>query len=306
MAECQAVLDEIGGIDVSVEFWRPLLGLVVLASIVLCVGTASAGAPPAAEPRDTPAVVRDDGGGGAMWYLRSSNIPTCPASPVRLGFGASADVPLGMDLTGDGLDQVTVYRQQTGYGEFFVRENNLPVSLANVTRIAFGNGPTLGDLPVVGNFNPATDEDEVGVYRDSNNTFYLDDGMPSPLRFTMGNSGDIPVAGNWDDSADGSDEVGLYRPSNQTYYLRADNIPGNSTVDEFPMGASLDEPVVGDFDRDGQTTLAVHRANTGFGTFYLRNSLPGPTDATVNYGADDDNFTMGDWDGPAVDNAGCP
>jgi hypothetical protein len=97
---------------VSVKFWRPLFGLVAM-SVVFSAGSVYAGAPPAVEPRDTPGVVRASGI-DAIWYLRSSNDPACTVPASQIGFGAATDTPLSADLDGDGLDQITIYRQQTG------------------------------------------------------------------------------------------------------------------------------------------------------------------------------------------------
>jgi hypothetical protein len=286
-----------GGVIVSMKFRKAVVGLVGLSTVFGAAG-AFAGGGGSNEPRDTIGVVRD-----GIWFLRSSNDPFCTNAQInQVGFGATTDVPLAFDLDGDGTDQKAVFRDVGGNGTFFVAGENSPTGIGAVTVINFGTGT---DIPVVGNFDPSDPGDEVGVYRPSTNEFFLDDGMPSPLTFVFGDPGDIPVVGNWDDSEDGSDEVGVYRPSDNTFYLRADLNPGAPAVTARPLGASGDLPVVGDFDRDGRTTIGVFRDLT-FGFFFLVNGATGQTvDLEIGFGAGTDTPVAGDWDGPNTDEAGC-
>ena len=288
---------DMGEVIVSVKFWVSVLGLVV-ASTILGSSMAYAGGGGAAEPRDTAGLFRS-----GIWYLRSSNDPACASPQINVGgFGASTDIPLARDFDGDGIDQITVFRTTAGFGEFFTVTDNPPAAPGAILQTSFG---APGDLPVIGDFDTATPGDEVGIYRPSTQEFFLDDGGPSPLSFGFGDAGDVPIAGNWDNSADGSDEVGVYRASDNTFYLRADNIPGASSVDARPMGAAGDLGVVGDFDRDGRTTIGVFRG-VGFGGWFLNNMATGQgVDVQLNYGAGTDVPAMGDWDGPSVDEAGC-
>lgn len=280
------------------NFWKPVVGLVGL-STFLGAAVAVAGGGGSSDPRDTIGVVRS-----GVWFLRSSNDPTCATAQLNtVGFGASTDVPLAMDLDGDGADQKTVFRDEGGNGTFYVAGANTPTGIGAITVINFGTGT---DIPVVGNFDPSDAGDEVGIYRPSTNAFFLDDGNPSPLSFIFGDPGDIPVVGNWDDSVDGSDEVGVYRPSNNTFYLRDDLNPSTPTVTERPLGATGDLPITGDWDRDGRTTIGVFRDQT-FGFYFLVNGATGQTvDFAIGLGAGSDTPVAGDWDGPSTDEAGCP
>ena len=282
----------------SLKFWVSMFALVAL-STVLGSSMAYAGTVVTPEPRDTPGLFR-----ASLWFLRSSNEPACAAPIINvIAFGAPTDTPLGRDVAGDGTKLITVFRDTAGFGEFISAAANSAIGLTPVTITSFG---AVGDLPVVGNFDATTPEDEVGVYRPSTQEFFLDDGNPSPLTFVFGDPDDLPVVGNWDDSADGSDEVGVYRPSNNTFYLRADNIPGASAVTPRPMGGTGDLPVVGDFNRDGRTTIGVHRNGGVNGTFFLDDQATGQgVDIQLDYGAGTDIAISGDWDGPNTDEDGC-
>ncbi|MBW2498902.1 MAG: hypothetical protein JRF61_16610, partial [Deltaproteobacteria bacterium] len=61
-------------------------------------------------------------------------------------------------------------------------------------------------------------------------------------------------------------------------------------------------------DRDGTDTIGVYRGEAGgYGQAYLSNQTTGTSvDVVIPYGADDDVAVMADWDGPSVDEAGCP
>ncbi|GAA4286458.1 S8 family serine peptidase [Georgenia daeguensis] len=65
----------------------------------------------------------------------------------------------------------------------------------------------------------------------------------------------------------------------------------------FAYGTAGDTAYVGDWDGDGQDTVAVRRGNV----FYVANSLRGTADQVFAYGRADDVVLVGDWDGDGVD-----
>jgi hypothetical protein len=73
------------------------------------------------------------------------------------------------------------------------------------------------------------------------------------------------------------------------------------------MGDPGDQPVVGDFDRDGTDTIGVFRNESGgFGRMYFSNLTTGATvDGFVSFGAGTDIAVTGDWDGWELDGY-CP
>ncbi|MBW2422726.1 MAG: hypothetical protein JRG86_00660, partial [Deltaproteobacteria bacterium] len=239
----------------SVRIWLSMASF--LMTVVMASGALAGGGGGGDLPRDTIGVRRNLAPSNPVWFLRSSNDASC-GNITDVGFGANTDKVLAMDADGDGLDQITVFRDQGGAGIFYIADTN--TGAPSVTSQALGAGT---DIPVSGNFDTTDDDDEVGVYRPSTNVFYLDQGLQAPFDLAFGDPDDIPVVGNWDGSADGSDEVGVYRPSNNTFYLRADNLEGDSAVTVRPMGAPGDQPIVGDFDRDGTDTIGVYRGEAG-------------------------------------------
>ncbi len=244
--------------------------------------------------RDTVGLHRD-----GLWILRSSNDSACTGATLSIFvYGATTDTPLAMDPDGDGLDQVTVFRDTDGFGSFFVRANNDTGAQA-ATRVNFG---ATGDLPIAGNFDGAGG-DEVGVYRPSTNRFFLNL-SGGVVTFVIGTAGDLPIVGDWD--GDGTDEVGVYRPSTSSFFTADANMAG-ATLTQRNLGASGDSPLTGDWDGDDTATIAVSRdeAGVGLATFFSNMTSGGVVDATLRFGAVGDTSVSGDWDGPTVDEDGC-
>lgn len=96
------------------------------------------------------------------------------------------------------------------------------------------------------------------------------------------------------------DTVGVFRPSNGALYLKNSNTSGFADI-EINYGIAGDYPVVGDWDRNGTTTIGIYRN----ATFYLRNSNTiGFADLAVPFGAVGDQPVAGDWDGDGRDTIG--
>jgi hypothetical protein len=281
---------------VSLRIRIALLSIAVTVALPL---TAHAGGGAAPQARDTIGLFRQ---GNGFWILRSSNSSTCTTAVIRqFFFGASGDTDTGLkvDLDGDGVDQVTVFRDGGGYGSFFIRANN-DSGPQSATRINFG---AADDLPVAGNFD-GTGGDELGVFRSGVFFLRLSGGT---VRIPFGDANDLPIAGNWDGSTDGSDEIGLFRPSTGQFFLRANNDPGNQPVTVRGLGTDGDQPSGGDFDADGTGTIAVYRetpANGGRAYFNNLTTGGGATDQ-LPFGIGTEDAVFGDWDGAATDEDGC-
>ena len=66
----------------------------------------------------------------------------------------------------------------------------------------------------------------------------------------------------------------------------------------FSYGRAGDEILAGDWNGDGQQTLAVRRGNQ----IYIKNSLAGGVaDEVISFGRTDDTIVVGDWDGDGKD-----
>jgi hypothetical protein len=145
---------------------------------------------------------------------------------------------------------------------------------------------------------PFTPAKKLGVFYAGRGEFYLKQRLMTGLPELMeryGQTGDLPVAGDWE--GDGIDSLGVFRQG--VFYLRPARLAepkagphAEEIVVEF--GEAGDLPVVGDWDGDGVDTIGVYRA----GEFLLRNSnRAGLPDIVVQFGAEGELPVAGDWDG---------
>ena len=154
------------------------------------------------------------------------------------------------------------------------------------------------------------------MFRPSTSQFFLRNSNTAgnaDLTFTLGQAGDIPVAGDW--NGDGIDDAGVFRPAAGQFLLR---VPGVSfvcnpvchpvftvTTITINFGVPGDLPVAGDWNGDGIDTPGVFRN----GQFLLtngpntNNSSP-PVNFTANFGAAGDLPVAGDWNGDGIDSIG--
>jgi hypothetical protein len=68
---------------------------------------------------------------------------------------------------------------------------------------------------------------------------------PPDVTVTFGETGDLPLAGDWD--GNGSATVGVWRPADGTFRLRNANSAGPPDA-VFAFGAAGDRPVAGNWD----------------------------------------------------------
>src|SRR5665811_2127347 len=168
----------------------------------------------------------------------------------------------------------------------------------------FGNP---GDYPFMGDWN-CDGVDTPGLYRQSDGYVYLRNTNTqgnANISFFFGNPGDVPIAGDF--NANGCDTVSIYRPSQQRFYIinkLGTNDGGLGAADySFIFGNPGDKPFVGDFNRNGQDTIGLHRESNGL--VYFRNTnTQGNADNQFIYGNPGDRFVAGDWTGDGTDSPG--
>jgi hypothetical protein len=225
--------------------------------------------------------------------LRNSN--TAGPPDLIVDFGQAGDQPLAGDWNGDGIDDVGVFRN----GQFLLRQP---------TRIQFGgiinatitlNFGTSGDKAVVGDWN-GDGIDTPGIFRPSNGQWFLTNGPNtnntspiSSVSFIFGQSGDLPVAGDF--NGDGIDSIGTFTASTGTWRLRNTNSGGSPDITLNGVGVQGDLPVVGDFDGDGIDTPGGLRGSTWF----LLNNFQFVA-LNFDFGQAGDIPLVGDWDGSLV------
>ena len=168
----------------------------------------------------------------------------------------------------------------------------------------FGNP---GDFPFMGDW----DGDGVatpGLFRQSDGFVYLRNSNTqgnADISFFFGNPGDVPLIGDF--NGDGRDTVSIWRPSQARVFVVNElgkNGAGLGAADfDFYFGNPGDTPFIGDFDGDGDDTIGLYRASTGF--VYFTNTLAtGNADLSFFFGNPGDQILAGDWDGDGDDTVG--
>ena len=103
----------------------------------------------------------------------------------------------------------------------------------------------------------------------------------------------IPLAG--DAHRDGRADIGWWRAGEWTLTTEA------RRTYRFHYGRATDEPLLGDWNGDGRTTVGIRRGET----FYLSNRVGGgPADYSFRYGRPGDVVLVGDWNGDGRDTIG--
>ena len=135
---------------------------------------------------------------------------------------------------------------------------------------------------------------------------------PVDVSFRFASIAGRPIAGDWD--GDGDDTVGTFDPRTGRWRLVNSNGPGAPAPDLNYLGAILGleipaavQPVVGDWDGDGDDTFGLMDTSTG--EVALRNSnTAGPADITFSFGGSQPvryvQVVAGDWDGDGDDTIG--
>lgn len=130
-----------------------------------------------------------------------------------------------------------------------------------------------GDVPLVGDFD-GDGWDEIGVFRPSDLTWYVDttmDGQADTAFIFEGmQATDMPLMGDWD--GNGTATPGFFRPSDVSWHLRASLTTGKEDWPVFQFGLQNDLPLVGDWDGNGRDLSAIYRP--GEGLAFKMNLLP--------------------------------
>jgi hypothetical protein len=143
--------------------------------------------------------------------------------------GVGGGIPLRGDWNGDGKDGFAIYDVSTFTFRFY--QDTAGPNFANDS---YGNP---GDLPVSGDWNNDR-SDGYGVYRppagdpSDDRKFFLKNVIGGPTSTTtgsVGNGGDLPIAGRWHGRSNWS--VGLYRPTTKQFFLYNDlNVSALQTI----------------------------------------------------------------------------
>lgn len=136
--------------------------------------------------------------GAGQFFLNNDSLSTLAAATITLqpqitvNFGIAEDQPMAGDWDSDGEDSVGVFRPSAG--QFFLTNDNELGANVDIG----GNFGAAEDFPVAGDFD-GDGKDTVGMWRPSIATFFLtNDNVNLAATFVFGQTGDKPVAGEWD------------------------------------------------------------------------------------------------------------
>ena len=238
--------------------------------------------------------------GNITFFVRSTYDYNTTAY-VQAGNQSATSYPVNLTVSYK-TGKVGVFRNSTHL--FYHDLNGNGVWNGAVTDRQYNFGIT-GDIPVFGEWNGTT-LTEIGVFRPSTHTFYLDydgngvwNGAAVDKQYNFGMTGDIPVSADW--NIDGIPEIGVFRPSTHMFYLdyNGNGVWNGASVDkQYNFGINGDTPVSGDWNFDGIPEIGVFRPSTHL--FYLDYNGNGiwngsVTDRQYNFGITGDTPIIGDW-----------
>jgi hypothetical protein len=239
-------------------------------------------------------------------------------------FGDREDIPLVGDYDGDGRTDIVVYDPKSA--EFAISQSSKNGAILNVPFAS------IGDVPIAGDYD-GDGKTDIAIYRPSTRTFAVSQSSKNGalLSVPFGDVGSIPIAGDFD--GDGKTDMAVYEVIQEggrttlSFHISLSSKKGALLSPSPTLGSSSSVPVLGDYDGDGKTDIAVfnptYSANYPFtSTFYILQSSNGqvrtvtfcaPTAAnpaeTVAYANITSSFTCpsgaylygvpltGDWDG---------
>jgi hypothetical protein len=205
------------------------------------------------------------------------------------------------DWDGDGKTDVATFRN----GQFLLRRvltihivGRPPFTIVSTFTVNFGQA---GDLPVAGDWD-GDGIDTPGVFRPSTGQWLLANGAntnnsspPVAITFNFGQTGDTPLAGDW--NGDGIDTVGLFRASTSNFIL-SNSFLGTIDVPPFVFGSLGSLGFCGDWNGRGFATAGTFNKNLGTMGLNLTNTTGnGLGDILFNFGQNGDLPLAGDWDG---------
>jgi hypothetical protein len=206
----------------------------------------------------------------------------CGIDICLTNFGRSGMRPVVGDWYGTGKTNIGVYEPWTGTwhlddGNGTWDDCESTVDLCITSFGAPGSFPVTkessdADQLVIGFFQPKVTEivngisvTKLGQWKfDINGNGILDSCTIDQCIENFGQSGDLPVVGNWDGAGE---KIGIFRPQSGEWLLdfNDNGMWDGSPVDRLfgPFGQFGDRPVVGDWDGSGVIRIGVFRPSTG-------------------------------------------
>jgi hypothetical protein len=223
-----------------------------------------------------------------VWYSKSQSAAD---SFAAVKWGLATDVLVPGDYDGDGIDDIAVWRPETGIWYILQSSDGqiLYASWGMSTRHPTGSLP---DVPVPADYD-GDGRTDIAVWRPDTGVWYaLLSGTgydhAKALVHQWGRLGDVPVNADYD--GDGRADIAVFRPwENRWYILESET--QNWQVRTFGT-AGYDLLVPADYSGDGRADLAIYRQ----GTWWVMDSSSGEVE-TIEFGFPDSIPVPGDYDG---------
>ncbi len=208
--------------------------------------------------------------------------------------GQAGDIPIIGDLNGDGRLDRGIYRPSEGNW-------HIDLGFDGQYDFTIGFGGASVDRPFVADFND-DGFDDIGIFR--NGIIYISTSRSSSVTnvYFFGSAGDVPAPGHLNPRGvihSLRPNLGIYRPSNglivQEFTQR-----GYSTPARIYGGASVDQPVVADFNGNTVTDTAIFRD----GIWYVDLDRNASVDLVYYFGQAGDKAVAGDVNNDGVADLG--
>lgn len=207
-----------------------------------------------------------------------------PRRSAMVDPGYGAGVGSEVDFDNDNQRDIAYYRPSTG--QCVVRESSNPT----VDRVIPLDNPDERDIPMLGDYD-GDGKTDCATYRPGiagGWSLWRWRSSISPYAMNteyFGTTGDIPISDvRFRASSSAYGRYGVFRPSNHTFYWRT----GLGVTASVQFGYTGDDLVLGDYDRDGWTDLALWTPST-VSTGGSTSTTPAQSYFTIQYSAD--NYT---------------
>ena len=192
-----------------------------------------------------------------LWGFLKSGQTYSTGSPQFFSWGGGGLQPICADFDGDGKADIG-YIVPPGGGQsatYSILLSSRGYSFAAGQPLFVPAGfPSLGDIPVVGDFD-GDGKGDPGIWRASQGVWILPTSSSSYTNHIFaqwGQLGDIPVAADFDH--DGKADIGFYRDG-LWGILRSSHAYSTGSPLFFSWGGAGLQPIIGDFDGDGKSDI---------------------------------------------------